>query len=254
MKIIYTNVEGAYPDIQAKNSTSTEAKDGTPLNKDLFDEYFGVLQAATSQGGITPSGSVELHDNSDVMNGIRNIAGSPGEIVWKVNYTSSDAIANGERLLLLNGSTVLVANYPLLVQYAYCGDGFNNGAVGFYRCDNVNGTGRNTAGIYFYLPDYRGYFVRCHGGNDTGLDPSSRPPNTTQSDGIKDHAHEITDKVSTGNTSYAINNTFGSTGTLSPGVGFALIAEDEIFADDSTDTNQYETRPVNRSAYAFVRY
>lgn len=254
MKIIYTNIEGSYPDIQAKNSTSTEAKDGTPLNKDLFDEYFGVLQAATSQGGITPSGSSDLHDESDVINGIRNISGSPGEIVWKVNYNSSQAVERGERLLLLNGSTVLVANYELLVEYAYCGDANNNGAQGFFRCNGSDGSSRSTTGIYFYLPDYRGHFIRCHGGSSNGNDPSTRPPHGIQSDGIKDHAHEITDKVSTANTRYAINLNFGATGTLSAGIGFSLTSEDEIFADDSIDTNQYETRPLNRSAYAFVRY
>lgn len=253
MKIIYTNVDGSYPDIKAKNSTSTDAKDGTPLNKDLFDEYFGVLQAATSQGGITPSGSSDLHDESDVINGIRNISGSPGEIVYKVSYDSADAILRGERLLLLSGTTVLVSNYELLTEYAYCGDSANNAASGFFRCNNSDGSGRSTTGTYLYLPDYRGYFIRCAGGNLNGVDPSTRAPHSAQDDGIKDHKHYITDDTGPA-TYYMVNLPQNFVGTTSKSQKWSNAADDTYFADESPDTNADETRPVNRNTYAYVRY
>lgn len=247
----WINVTGTYPSIEAKNSTTPTSKDGTPINKDLIDEIFGSFQAVISQGNVTPNDSTEVYDDSDIVRGIMNIAGSPGELVFRVNYFSSQATAQGERLLYLNGSTVLVSNYPELTLRSYCGDAANPFANGFYRCDNSDGSGRNTSGAYLYLPDYRGYFVRCQDGTTT-VDPDSRLPHSVQDDAVKDHLHYLTNASGEYMISDIVNHVTGSddavTFTASAYPGNAILA------DDSLTLNADETRPINRNVHCFVRY
>jgi hypothetical protein len=248
MKTTWTNTDGTFPSIVSKNSTTGTSKDGTPINKDLVDELFGMMQAIVYDGNVTPSDSVELYNSSDVVYGIRNISGSPGDIVFR--YKKDDTI--GERLLYLNGSTVLVSNYPDLVERSYCGDSYNATAEGFFRCNNSDGTGRSTSGTYLYLPDFRGYFIRCHGGYYNGVDPDNRYIGSIQNDGIKDHEHDI---------SNSYNGYFMNMDTASLSSGGTLYIQwlttatsDKVIASDSSDTNSDETRPINRTLYAYVRY
>ncbi len=108
-------------------------------------------------------------------------------------YSSMRSTPNpGE--LQLHGQLILVAEFSELVQKAYVGDSENDSSEYCYRCDNSDGTGRNTAGIYFKLPDARGLTAFGVGTNvdiTTANGQSYSETHGYRLDQLQGHLHEF---------------------------------------------------------------
>jgi len=243
---------GTYPDKVSKNCTTGDSKDGTPVNAELVDDLWGFGQACTNQGNVTPSNSNETYDSSDILNGIRNICGTPGEIVYSaINYSSISAL--GARLLYAAGQIVLCSSYPLLVSYCYVGDSSNATAQAFYKCDS--GGTRNTSGLYIKIPDLRNYFIR-------GLNPGNQDF-YQQNDTIKQHRHTVR-SPDYGSNGYAHSSSKNSAATGTAFTAVTLntdtLSGNPVYAyydGQDVDGNSFsssETRPKNVSVRCYIRY
>jgi len=182
----------AYPWGGARDVAVSGDGTGTPWKSLLLSDIWGLQQRLLQEAGITPNQVADSAVSSQYYDAIRRTAGFPGS-VQKVFYNQDPSLL-GVRQLLLDGSGVLVANYPDLVANTYVGDA-NNAAVaaaggGFYKADDAAGTIPNTAGVYFILPDTRGSFPR---GLDTAgaIDPdgASRYLGDIQGPAQADHFH-----------------------------------------------------------------
>jgi len=190
-----TAPSGNYPYGSAQNITTPGDGTGTPFVADLVDDWFGFQQEVAQRAGITPSGLPDHAGDSDVFNGIRRTCGYPGLIVACATY--ADPATLGLRLLELDGSGILIASYPDLVDACYIGDANNAdvNADSFFKSSDAAGTTPNTAGPYFQLPDCRARFLR---GSDLGRgsDPEAATRGyhgTNQTDLVENHYHYLTD-------------------------------------------------------------
>jgi hypothetical protein len=191
------NTTGAFPAVEAINSTTATTLDGTPLLADSVNEWWGFSQALLEFVGATPSGAVEASGASQLLDSLRRIAGHPGEIVFWAGNDDPSAFLDGLRLLLLEGQGVLVADYPLLTAAVYVGDALNGSAGAFYRCTNANGSGRSTTGAYLKLPDAGGRFPRVI--NTPGqpmVNPQALIAGDVQPPAVAGHGHVLADVVS----------------------------------------------------------
>ena len=248
-------MNGTYPELSTKPCTTGTSKDGTPINSALTTEPLGFAQACTYQGNITPSESVESYSNSDVLNGIRNCCGTPGEIVYS-GINPDKILELGARLLPASGQNVEIDLYQLLFDYCYVGDDNNNTANAFYRC-HLNGT-RTTTGAYINIPDLRHVFVR---GWNTGVSEFGH-----MEDSIRKHRHTMISPGGFG-SSYIARAYLGKEGT---GDSKKILLFEEsggapyVYAQDHTEYNSSsetwesnsgsETRPECVSVRAYIRY
>jgi hypothetical protein len=76
------------------------------------------------------------------------------------------------RQMPLKGGTILISDYPELVQNLYVGDTENSRQVDgkyvwpwLYRCSDAAGNNRSISGLYFMLPDPQGLALRFAGTN-----------------------------------------------------------------------------------------
>lgn len=150
----FENYDGAFPDFEAVNVSSPGAGDGTEFIAALInDGIWGPWQALMSRASMTPNGVVESASASQLITAFeKSFAVGPG--IGVTYWKNGDPATNGDRVLLLQGQLILIASYTELVTACYVGDANNPTAPAFYKCD-VGGT-RNTAGLYFKLPDHRG--------------------------------------------------------------------------------------------------
>jgi hypothetical protein len=164
----FDNTTGSFPSVEATDSSGPTLRDGTPINANLINDIWGSFQAILNTAGTTPSGDNESSSASDLMDSIRKLGGTPGEIVMYA--TPSDVIA--ANILPLKGQMITISAYPGLVAATYVGDGNNSvsGIPAFYKTSDITGFVRNTAGPYFRLPDCRGYCLRALAGARTGVD------------------------------------------------------------------------------------
>jgi hypothetical protein len=225
---------------------------GTPWEEDIVNDLFGWQQQLLDAAGITPSGNPDKKSVSQYYDAMRLTGGYPGLVVpMAINV---DPATLGMRVLLLDGSGVLRANYPDLDTRTYVGDSANPTAGAFYRADDAAGTARNITGAYLILPDARGCFPR--GLDTTGtVDPdgASRTLGDEQAWAMRNHYHTMVDKT-TGNVykEYLTDDvTPGSTVLLmaQKPTGVPAYAE-SVQATDygaiaSVNKSTDETRPVN---------
>jgi hypothetical protein len=247
MKTDYTQVSGVFPDMVSVNCTSSNSKDGTAINKVLIDDDMGFKQACCHQGNVVPSENSESKDDSDILNGIKNCCGAPGEIVFFPCFDLSKITELGLRLLPLIGQHLSRSAYPLLDANVYCGDSLNSIAPYFYHATILDQVPiRNTSGTVLVLPDLRGYFIRC-------LNPTLESSNQLYPESIKEHSHTLTASsqpamsgrllgIQTGDIGSSRNNIeLGSSGT-------------QIIAKTSNEAQGTETVPKHFSIYTFIRY
>jgi len=143
---------------------------------DGFTSLTPGLEYYLGDGEIVPENSVSARDYRWKM----GIAISATELFVKIDkidpvsligqYKVGDIYSSGRTAelqgeKLLNGQVLLVSSFELLVERCYCGDGNNATADYFYRCDNSDGTVKNTTGIYFKIPDARGLTLYGMGTN-----------------------------------------------------------------------------------------
>lgn len=161
---IYTYGSGTFPNFIATNSTGAATQDGTEIIAEGWNNFIlGPWQALFDYAGITPDGVTEAAGSSQWLECIQKAFGvGPGKLVgW---WLADDPSVTGDRVLLLQGQGILIANYPELTGAVYVGDG-NNTAVAagggkFYKSSDSAGTIPDIAGTYLQLPDLRGYVLR----------------------------------------------------------------------------------------------
>ena len=185
----FTNTDGAaFPLTLGINASGAGAGDGTEFVKLYVDDDWGARQALLDAAGLTPDGVTETVDTSQLLDAIRKISGSPGEgVIW---FKDDDPSVTGDRVLLLTGQTLLIANYIELDAAVYVGNTANPTASAFFRTSDAGGTIRNVAGPYIVVPDARGYALR---GLDiaAAVDPdgASRDMCSIQLDASQGHLH-----------------------------------------------------------------
>jgi len=248
-----TNAVGAWPDVAAVDESAPGAKDGTALQELWLNDLWGFVQAVVSgkcgvgvDPALTPDTNREVDTASQILASIRYHCGNAGEVVAWMGSVSP--IPAGVRLLHLTGQFILVSDYPELVANTYCGDPANPTAPAFYRADF--GDAHNTAGLYFKLPDLRGYFLRGLG----GIDPESVTRTlvgSAQAESIGQHSHDglyvggsqaYEDVSALAGATAAAFNTAGSqivTGSTGTGIGAGTANE---------------TRPDNIAVRYCIRY
>lgn len=251
-----------YPYGSARNVTVTGDGTGTPWEEDIINDILGFQQQLLDAAGITPSGNPDEVGTSDYFDAMRLTAGYPGTSQpYFLNVTPASL---GLRMLLLDGSGILVANYPDLVANTYIGDTDNPTADAFFRANDAGGAVRNTAGAYLILPDTRGRFLR---GMDVAgnYDPdgATRTIGDNQLMAIMRHSHNIVDpndeksfdfvtiQEGTG-TSHA--DMLKKTGSTGAGDAFASneylgngYNDDNLVAGTSVLGDGIDNRPVNTS-------
>lgn len=189
-----TNAPDAnYPLGSARDVTTPGDGTGTPWIQDIVNDIFGWQQELLDKSGISVigAGTPDRVGASDYYNAGRLTSGYPGTIVPLA--INADPATLGLRVLILDGSGVLVTAYGDLTDNCYVGDSLNGLAASFYRATDAAGTTRSTTGSYLILPDCRGRVLR-------GLDPTgTRDPDGAirnvadyQSDAVQKHNHMVT--------------------------------------------------------------
>jgi len=67
------NTIGAFPDVESKNSTGPSSTDGTPIQKVLVDDLWGVAQAIMDRAGFVPNGNDEGAGTSQRLNALNRL-------------------------------------------------------------------------------------------------------------------------------------------------------------------------------------
>ena len=250
----FTFTDGVvFPNTRSINASGPSAVDGTEFVKLMIDDLWGRTQALMDYAGLTPDSVTESPANSQHIESIqKGFAVGPGiGVTW---WKNSDPGVTGDRVLLLNGQGILIASFDALVTACYVGDGNNATASAFFKADDAAGTIRNTAGIWFILPDLRGFALR---GLDLGggVDPdgASRDVGSVQLDAFQEHIHYSGVGAAGGGSSI-----YGGTANDVPGLAanrvdettaavttqaFTSIAKDDTVID--TPRTAIESRMVN---------
>ena len=247
----------AYPYGVPRNVTTPGDGTGTPWEEDIVKDIFGLQQELLNKAGITPSGTADAVGASQYLDGIRKTKGYPGEIgIFGVGSPG----ALGLRVLELDGSGILAANYPDLVSATWCGVILNPTNDAFFRADNANGTSRNTSGAYLILPDMRGKFLRGYDPTaENDPDGASREIGDNQAYAALAHHHDF--EVPAG--PYNLDDSHDFTGggpyqVLQPGGGGELMAANMLSATAPfnilSNVSTAETRPVNVSFVMCIWY
>lgn len=68
------DADGAYPQGKARNASSFQAGDGTPLERDWVNDAWGFFQSLLAAGGISPSGNPDEVGASDYLTATQAVA------------------------------------------------------------------------------------------------------------------------------------------------------------------------------------
>jgi hypothetical protein len=218
---------------------------GTNLEASWVGDLFGFFQAIMAQAGVAPNATPESATASQLVDALRLISGTPGEIFgWP-----GDTLPTGQRALKCSGQTVSLVTYPGLLN-VYCGDALNPTATAYYKVDG--GGARDIAGTNMVLDDMRGLFLR---GRDAGAsqDPSggSRTFGDVQGFAMQSHTH---DHLYSGVNEYKQDASAFDVGA-EPGISDGPVASDiKTGHVTATATTAVETRPVNTIVTWCIRY
>src|SRR4030042_3751075 len=109
----FINTDGTpFPDTLAVNVSVPGAGDGTEFIAALVNDIWGRAQALLDYAGLSPDGVTEAPDTAQILPAIgKGFGVGPG---MGVTYWKNDTpVANGDRVLLLQGQVVLITDYPL---------------------------------------------------------------------------------------------------------------------------------------------
>ncbi|MGD9157309.1 MAG: hypothetical protein PVG39_02790 [Desulfobacteraceae bacterium] len=158
----FTNTDGnAFPDTEAVNVSAPGAGDGTEFVALMVNDIWGRAQALMDYAGLTPDGVQEAPGTAQFIEALcKGFVEGPG--IGKIYWKNDTPAAHGDRLLLLQGQVITIADYAELVDATYIGDGNNADTdyTGFYKTSDAGGTTRSTSGAYFVLPDTRGLSLK----------------------------------------------------------------------------------------------
>jgi hypothetical protein len=193
----FTNTNGsAFPDTEAVNVSAPGAGDGTEFVALMVNNVWGFQQALMDYAGLTPDGVQEAPGTAQFLEALAKgygIGPGVGVIYWK-NDTPA---VHGDRVLLLQGQVITIADYAELVAATYIGDPNNADAdyTGFFKTSDAGGTVRDTAGAYFVLPDTRGLSLKNIGDAVINTRTKTGPAKLTelQEDQLQGHYHEAYD-------------------------------------------------------------
>jgi hypothetical protein len=191
----FTNTNGsAFPDTEAVNVSAPGAGDGTEFVALMVNNVWGFQQALMDYAGLTPDGVQEAPGTAQFLEALAKgygIGPGIGVIYWK-NDTPA---VHGDRVLLLQGQVITIADYAELVAVTYIGDPNNADAdyTGFFKTSDAGGTVRDTAGAYFVLPDTRGLSLKNIGDAVINARTKTGPAKLTelQEDQMQGHHHEL---------------------------------------------------------------
>ena len=262
---IVTNATGTFPDTVAQNVSAPGAGDGTEFVAATVDDTWGFHQALLDYAGLTPDAVTEAPGTSQMVEALKLCFGHPGEVVMWHGLEDPNT-EWGCKLLPLEGQCVKVADYADLLAAVYVGDGNNADYPAYYRCDNSDGSVRNTAGIYMRLADMRGIFVRGYdptaendpegdvrafpGGIDYG--PAYLP---FQSSALIEHTHPL--ETDLGKEATGIGCTAPAGGVTRIFMEYAGGSGDNTLqtqAITDVNTDSHETRPLNVLVKFCIRY
>jgi len=247
----------AYPYGVPRNVTTPGDGTGTPWEADIVKDIFGFQQELLSKAGITPSGTPDAVGASEYLEALRKCAGYPG-LIQAVAF--DNPASSGLRLLELDGSGILRANYADLDAAVWCGAGNNPTNESFFRADNSDGSSRNTSGAYLILPDLRGKFIRAWdplGVTDPG--GTSRTIGNTQAYAGLSHYHDF----ATTSGPYNLDDSHDWSGggpytTIQPAGTGSLMAATMLQSSSPygvlTNISEDETRPVNMAFNMCIWY
>jgi hypothetical protein len=256
--VAFVNTTGSFPNVLGRNITVPGDGLGTEWIAEFVNNHWGAQQDLLNRASLTPDGVTEATGSSQSYEAMQKCFGAPGEIVGWMG--PGDPSAADNRLLQLDGTVLLIANYTDLVNATYIGDGNNNDNdfIGFFKTSDAGGTLRDTAGTYFVLPDIRGLFLR-------GIDPlatydpdgASRAIPQLQQDAFETHGHELLTLL--GND-YVIPSNIDASGATPAFVSSASAGADRLQAPDSSaaiigpTSNDNETRSINVNTNWCIRY
>ena len=205
------NTTGAFPYVEAVNSTTSTTLDGTPLLADSVNEFWGFSQAVLNFMDELPTGDTDVAGDSQLLKALRRAMGYAGEVFFWAGTDDPASVYGGLRILLLEGQCVLRADYDRLDAVTYVGDALNATAEAFYRCDNSDGSGRSTSGVYLKLPNAGGRYPRAIDNAGSALNPEALIAGSLQAPAVATHGHVLRDIVS-GNTtaSFTMVDTSGA--------------------------------------------
>jgi len=104
-------------------------------------------------------------------------------------------------VLLLQGQTILIAGYPLLVAACYVGDALNATAPAFYKTSDAGGTTRSTSGAYFVLPNAQAVSLKGVGNQTINTRVKSGPAfGAVEEDQLENHYHSMTPNSGSNNS------------------------------------------------------
>lgn len=195
---------GTWPNVEGKNVSAPALFDGTGFNKTFIDDLWGFNQALMLYANLSPNNAQETAIVSQRLEAMKHAFGAPGEgVIW---WGQADPATLGHRILLCEGQTVRISDYPELVEACYVGDANNNDAH-WYLCNGVfmkwsdpsapqPGMTHyiNNNGPYFKLPDARGRFLRdlSNGSGDNPEQSGSKLPGYIQAARSLSHQHWLT--------------------------------------------------------------
>lgn len=188
----FNNFTGIFPDIEAVNVSAPGAGDGTEFVAALVNDIWGRAQAIMDYAGLTPDGVQEAPDTAQILTALSKgygIGPGIGVIYWK-NGTPA---ANGDRVILLQGQVITIANYPLLAAACYVGDANNATAPAFYKTSDAGGVTRSTAGTYMVMPDTRAVSLKGVGNQTINTRVKTGPASVGSliEDTFESHEHGI---------------------------------------------------------------
>jgi len=263
-----------YPLGSARNVAVPGDGTGTPWAEDIVNDIWGWQQELLDKAGITVVGvgNPDTVGASDYFDAMRKTAGYPGMVT--AHCLQVDPATLGIRMLNMDGSGILIANYPDLVAATYVGDS-NNSTIGslsdgaFYKATTAAGTTPNIAGPYFILPDVRGKFLRSYDPSEIE-DPegSGRHLGDKQVYKVVEHAHALQNGLSTAgidrdislvSLGYTTGSTYayvllwdGGSGTC--GTGAMQDTSNNRVPSENRSTVLEETRPVNMAVKFGIWY
>lgn len=245
-----TNAPDAnYPYGSARNVSTPGDGTGLPLDQSWVNDFLGLQQQLLDDAGIVPSDVSDVVGACQTYQAMVNIMSPPGTIV--TGMYNDTPLNLGLRLLELDGSFILHADYPELTAATYVGDA-NNTAVAtaegsFYK-SSVPAEGLpDINGDYMQLPNIRNRFIR---GYDSG-----RVYGEKQNNGVMRHSHKVstTDEGGTDFGSVTLSYTIGSTHITIPQAFVGPVSP--IYASWGEQAPQEnESRPINVMAKFYIRY
>lgn len=143
-----------YPQGKARNRTTPGDGSGTPFEADMLNDIWGFLQSLIQQSGITPSGSPDHANVSQLAEAIRqltrrhgaswvldNVSAAAGANYVMTEQTVTEGAAFGTEYSLATGDTEIVVNDPGWYLLALQANGLSFSAANPLTCSLRAGNG-----------------------------------------------------------------------------------------------------------------